>query len=91
MLILKLRRRAAVWLALPVLSFAAGSAHAQAVPGDYRLHAGDKLEVSVWKETEMQKPGIIVRPDGKFAFPWPAKSPQVGRQLPRCAWKSRTA
>jgi polysaccharide biosynthesis/export protein len=46
-----------------------GSAHAQAVAGDYRLHAGDKIEVSVWKELEMQKPSVIIRPDGKFSFP----------------------
>jgi polysaccharide export outer membrane protein len=63
------RWRYAVVALLPLLTLSPQSSHAQAVPGDYRLHAGDKLEISVWKETEMQKPNVIVRPDGKFAFP----------------------
>jgi protein involved in polysaccharide export with SLBB domain len=63
------RWRRAVVAVLPLLTLSPQSGHAQVVPGDYRLHAGDKLEISVWKETEMQKPNVIVRPDGKFAFP----------------------
>jgi polysaccharide export outer membrane protein len=59
----------AVVALLPLLTLSPQSSYAQAVPGDYRLHAGDKLEISVWKETEMQKPNVIVRPDGKFAYP----------------------
>jgi polysaccharide biosynthesis/export protein len=41
-----------------------------AEPGlpDYRLHAGDKIEVSVWKEQELQKE-LILTPDGRIAFP----------------------
>jgi len=37
-------------------------------PGDYRLHAGDTIEVSVWKEVDLQRV-LIVRPDGKFSLP----------------------
>jgi polysaccharide export outer membrane protein len=51
----------------------AGFAHGQAAtvvaPADYRLHAGDKLDVAVWKEPEMQRPTIVIAPDGKFSFP----------------------
>jgi polysaccharide export outer membrane protein len=41
---------------------------AQSVDPDYKLHAGDQLEVSVWKETDLQRT-ILIRPDGKFSFP----------------------
>jgi len=59
----------------------AGSAHAQAVPADYRLHAGDKLDVSVWKETEMQRPTIVIAPDGKFSFPLAGEITAAGRTV----------
>lgn len=42
-------------------------ARAQALPA-YTLNAGDEIEVSVWKEPELQKL-ILIRPDGKFSFP----------------------
>jgi polysaccharide biosynthesis/export protein len=59
----------------------AGAAHATAAPDDYRLHAGDKVEVSVWKETELQKPGIVIRPDGKFTFPLAGEIVAAGRSV----------
>lgn len=34
----------------------------------YRLQAGDILEISVWKETDLQRE-VLVRPDGSFSFP----------------------
>jgi len=34
----------------------------------YTLHPGDQLEISVWKEPDMQK-ALVVRPDGRFSFP----------------------
>lgn len=43
-------------------------ATAQTVVGDYRLHAGDQIEVSVWNEEQLQRT-LIIRPDGKFSFP----------------------
>jgi polysaccharide export outer membrane protein len=60
-------------------TFAASGARAAAVAGDYHLHAGDRLEVSVWKELEMQKPNIVVRPDGKFSFPLAGEIVAAGR------------
>jgi polysaccharide biosynthesis/export protein len=34
----------------------------------YRLQPGDILEISVWKETDLQRE-VLVRPDGSFTFP----------------------
>jgi polysaccharide export outer membrane protein len=56
----------------------AHGAHAQAASGDYKLHAGDKIQVSVWKEEEMQRLTII-RPDGKISFPLAGEVQAAGR------------
>lgn len=37
-------------------------------PTDYRLHAGDQVEATVWKEPDLTRT-VTVRPDGKFTFP----------------------
>jgi polysaccharide export outer membrane protein len=34
----------------------------------YRINAGDTLEISVWKEEDLQRE-VLVRPDGAFSFP----------------------
>jgi polysaccharide biosynthesis/export protein len=64
-----------------LLLMLAPAAHAQSVPADYRLHAGDKLDVSVWKETEMQKPSIVVSPDGRFSFPLAGQIMAAGKTV----------
>jgi polysaccharide export outer membrane protein len=46
----------------------------------YTLHAGDQLEISVWKEPELQK-AIVVRPDGRFSFPLVGEINAGGRPL----------
>ncbi|HKS54275.1 MAG TPA: polysaccharide biosynthesis/export family protein [Steroidobacteraceae bacterium] len=43
------------------------SAHAQATAG-YTVKPGDTLEISVWKEPDLQRT-VLVRPDGQFSFP----------------------
>jgi polysaccharide export outer membrane protein len=53
----------------------------QPVASDYRLHAGDKLEVSVWKEAELQKPGVVISPDGKFYIPLAGDIVAAGRTV----------
>jgi polysaccharide export outer membrane protein len=58
--------------------FNVSGAYAQAAAGDYKLHAGDKIEVSVWKEVDMQRP-VIIRPDGKFSFPLTGEVQAAGR------------
>jgi polysaccharide biosynthesis/export protein len=53
---------------------------AQVTTGDYKLHAGDRLFVSVWKETEMQKE-VVITPDGKVAFPLAGEFAAAGRSV----------
>lgn len=36
--------------------------------GEYVIGCGDVLELSVWRESDMQKQ-VVVRPDGKVSFP----------------------
>ena len=43
------------------------TAHAQAITG-YTVKPGDVLEISVWKEPDLQRT-VLVRPDGQFSFP----------------------
>lgn len=50
----------------------------QAQEADYRLHAGDQLEVSVWKETDLQRE-VLIRPDGRFSFPLTGEVQAAGR------------
>jgi len=45
------------------------SAAANAIArGTYQLQPGDVLDVSVWKESDLQKE-VLIRPDGGFTFP----------------------
>ena len=53
-------------------------AQAQGAPGDYKLLAGDKIQVSVWKEVDLQR-AVIIRPDGKFSFPLTGEVQAAGR------------
>ena len=36
---------------------------------DYRIGAGDMIEVSAWKEPDLSRKEILVRVDGKISFP----------------------
>jgi polysaccharide export outer membrane protein len=56
----------------------APQAQAQAAEGDYKLHAGDSITVSVWKELELQRK-VIIRPDGRFSFPLAGEVQAAGR------------
>jgi polysaccharide biosynthesis/export protein len=61
-----------VGLALP--------AYAQAA-ADYTLNAGDTLDVAVWKEDDLSKKDVIVRPDGKFSFPLAGEITAAGHTI----------
>lgn len=50
----------------------------QAQAGGYRLHAGDSITVSVWKELDLQRK-VMVRPDGRFSFPLAGEVQAAGR------------
>jgi len=39
------------------------------VPYDYKIGAGDVLDLSVWREPEASMRGVVVRPDGKISLP----------------------
>lgn len=47
---------------------------------DYELHAGDQVEISVWRETDLQRT-VVVRPDGKFTFPLTGEVQAAGRTV----------
>lgn len=53
---------------------------------DYRIGAGDVLQISVWKEPEASIPTIVVRPDGKITLPL-LKDIEVAGLTPREAEK----
>ncbi len=61
-----------------LLAFAAPALAQQAAAPDYKLHAGDQLEVSVWKEMDLLRT-VVVRPDGKFTFPLVGEVQAAGR------------
>ena len=71
------RALAGVFAALACLATATGAA-AQDVNVDYKLHAGDSITVSVWKELELQRK-VIIRPDGRFSFPLAGEVQAAGR------------
>lgn len=64
---------------VPLLLLLVGhQVEAQSVAADYKIHAGDQLEVSVWKEVDLQRT-LLVRPDGKFSFPLTGEVQASGR------------
>lgn len=61
----------------------ASAAYAQAPDQEripYRINPGDLLEVSVWKEIDLQRT-VLVRPDGAFSFPLGGDIVAVGRTV----------
>jgi polysaccharide biosynthesis/export protein len=60
-----------VIIALLLSSLASWAYADQAPSGEhtpYHLQPGDLIEVSVWKETDLQHE-VLIRPDGSFSFP----------------------
>jgi polysaccharide export outer membrane protein len=69
--------------ALLLMLLAISSASAQEAPlqdrnAGYRLHAGDSITISVWKELDLQR-RVMVRPDGRFSFPLAGEVQAAGR------------
>src|SRR4051794_9851867 len=67
----------ASFVAVPAMADGSGSAPEGSVPDApdtparspaYRIQPGDILNISVWKETDLQA-DVIVRPDGRVSFP----------------------
>lgn len=60
--------------------FAPAQAQQAAASVDYKLHSGDRLAISVWKEEELKRE-IVVRPDGKISFPLTGEVQCTGRSI----------
>ncbi len=60
----------------------AGPAPATPAPtsGNYHLQPGDVIDVSVWKEQDLQKE-ILIRPDGAFTFPLAGEIDSLGKTV----------
>jgi polysaccharide export outer membrane protein len=63
------------WLASALACLSAGATAAEAVKAAsgnshdaYQLQPGDVLDISVWKEADLQRE-VLIRPDGGFTFP----------------------
>ena len=69
---------AAALLLAGSLTVVTGRAEAQSVDAGYRINAGDQLEVSVWKEVDLQRT-VLIRPDGRFSFPLTGEVQASGR------------
>lgn len=81
------RFRALVWmfvaatgLVTPLVSHGQEAAKAAPTAASYGVNPGDILEISVWKEEDLQKQ-VIVRPDGFFSFPLTGDIRAAGRSI----------
>lgn len=67
-----------------ILLLASAFAPAQEVSGaatdGYLINPGDRLEISVWKEPDLQR-NVMVRPDGAFSFPLAGNIAAAGRTV----------
>lgn len=66
----------------PAIMAASVGAQESGAPGraDYRVNAGDRLEISVWREEDLQRE-VLVRPDGAFSFPLAGEIVAEGRTV----------
>src|SRR5689334_15001697 len=78
----------ASFIAMPAMADGSGSAPEGSVPDlsdaartpAYRIQPGDILNISVWKETDLQA-DVIVRPDGRVSFPLAGDQVAEGRTV----------
>jgi polysaccharide export outer membrane protein len=54
--------------------------HAANLRDSYQLQPGDVIDVSVWKETDLQRE-VLVRPDGGFTFPLAGEIDAQGKSV----------
>jgi polysaccharide export outer membrane protein len=65
-------------LSLQASAQAQAPAQTQASTPEYKVQAGDTIDVSVWKEEDLKLTAVI-RPDGKFSFPLAGEVQASGR------------
>ena len=68
------------WIAIWSGCVFAGDGQSKPTEDGYRLQPGDLLEISVWKETDLQRE-VLVRPDGSFSFPLAGEIDARGRTV----------
>jgi polysaccharide export outer membrane protein len=68
------------WLVLGSAATAAEDVPATSDAEGYAIQPGDLLEVSVWKEEDMQR-DVVVRPDGGMSFPLVGDMKVAGRTV----------
>ena len=51
---------------------------AKSQSAEYRIGAGDVLEISTWKEPDLSRKDVLVRVDGKLSFPLLGDIPAAG-------------
>jgi polysaccharide export outer membrane protein len=54
--------------------------HAANLRDSYQLQPGDVIDVSVWKETDLQRE-VLIRPDGGFTFPLAGEVDTQGKSV----------
>lgn len=64
------------------VAFSPSMAQEPAAPArqEYRVNAGDTLEISVWQEADLQRE-VLVRPDGGMSFPLAGEIRAEGRTV----------
>ncbi|MGO9513662.1 MAG: polysaccharide biosynthesis/export family protein [Steroidobacteraceae bacterium] len=65
---MRLTNTLAPWLLMCCSTAFAANPPPPALPDGYQLRPGDVLQVSVWKETDLQAE-VLIRPDGGMTFP----------------------
>jgi polysaccharide biosynthesis/export protein len=75
----KITRRLSRAVVLFVTVYGSPVSLAQQLP-DYTLHPGDKINISVWKEVDLQR-AVIIQPDGKFSFPLAGEINAIGKTV----------
>ena len=63
-----------------LLIFLCASGTSRATDAAYHLQPGDVIEVSVWKEADLQRE-ILVRPDGGLTFPLAGEVDTTGKSV----------
>jgi polysaccharide export outer membrane protein len=73
---------AALVIALAPSFIGSVSAQGSTPPADaYRLGAEDLLDIAVWKEPELSRKEVLVRPDGGLSFPLVGEVQVAGRSV----------
>ncbi len=62
------------------IGFAVPASGQEAADPAYEVQPGDVLEVSVWKEEDLQRQ-VLIRPDGRFSFPLAGDIKAIGKSV----------